>query len=768
VAGSAAAALGSERWAIVGVCCALAAAIWLVFGQTLQHGFVNYDDDAYVYNNPVVRRGLTRDGIVWAFTQTHAANWHPLTWLSHMLDSQLFGLEPAGHHLSSILLHLVAAVLLFLVLGQMTGALWRSAFVAMLFAIHPLRVESVAWVSERKDVLSGLCFMLTLGAYDRYVRRPGSRTRYLALVGMLSLGLMAKPMLVTVPVVLLLLDYWPLGRLRAMTTGTATSRAALVRRSILEKVPLVGMAVASGLVTIVAQRGALQPLEQISMPDRIGNALISYVAYLGDLVYPVGLVVFRPHDPPDPVAVALAFGLLACITIAAIRLRHDRPYVLVGWLWYVVMLVPVIGIVQVGSQARADRFTYLPQIGIVLALTWAAADAARAWRHGQAALMATAGSAIVVLVLCARAQTSYWRSSESLWTHALAHTSRNALAHGNLGAALMDSGRAEEAMPHLRAALALIPHYPEARANLGNALLAKGHVHEGMAHYRRALKVDPGHANAALGLANALARLGRGEDAIVRYRQAMASAPDNVIAHNNLGNALLGAGQADEALQQFRTALDIDPQFALAENTLASALLQAGALDEAVAHYRRALEIDPRYAEAHHNLGLALFRTGRGQEAMASYRTALTLRPDYPDAHNDLAVACMADGRMDEAIAHYRQALAGQPESVMTLTNLAHALAAGPDVLLRRPAEALELAERAAQLSRGRNAEVLRTLAIAYGEVGRIDDALRTGRDAIALARTDGQAALASQMEDEIERLRLSRGVRHSSSTADP
>ena len=334
--------------------------------------------------------------------------------------------------------------------------------------------------------------------------------------------------------------------------------------------------------------------------------------------------------------------------------------------------------------------------------------------------MATAGSAIVVLVLCARAQTSSWRSSESLWTHALAHTSGNALAHCNLGTALMDSGRVEEAMPHLRAALALIPHYPEARANLGNALLAKGHVHEGMAHYRRALKVDPGHANAALGLANALARLGRGEDAIARYRQAIASAPDNVIAHNNLGNALLGAGQADEALQQFRTALDIDPQFALAENNLASALLQAGALDEAVAHYRRALEIDPRYAEAHHNLGLALFRTGRGQEAMASYRTALALRPDYPDAHNNLAVACMAGGRMDEAIAHYRQALAGQPESVMTLTNLAYTLAAGPDVLLRRPTEALELAQRAVQLSRGRNAEALRTLAIAYGEVGRV------------------------------------------------
>jgi hypothetical protein len=371
--------------AVFGVCIFLLGAIWVVFGQTLGHGFVNYDDEEYVYGNPQVIHGLNLKGVEWAFTHSVMGNWHPLTVMSHMLDCQFYGLHAGGHHLTNLLLHAATAILLFLVLRQMTGALWPSAFVAAVFAIHPLRVESVAWVAERKDVLSGLFFMLTLVAYVRYVRKPPSLGRYLMVMFLFALGLMCKPVFVTLPFVLLLLDYWPLNRVPTATD--CRNHFPIPRRLILEKLPLFGLAAASCAATLFTQTFALPSFEQISLPLRVGNALISYVTYLGQMFWPSGLAVFYPFAARDVgvARVVLSLVVLAGISTGVFVLRR-RPYLLTGWLWYLIMLAPVIGIVQVGGQAQADRYTYLPQIGLYLLLTWAAADLCAGWRYRRVVL----------------------------------------------------------------------------------------------------------------------------------------------------------------------------------------------------------------------------------------------------------------------------------------------------------------------------------------------------------------------------------------------
>ena len=740
--------LVDERAAVVLMCGVLALAVWLVFGQTLHHGFVNYDDNEYVYDNPAVVPGLTLRGIAWAFTHAHANNWHPLTWLSHMADCQLYGLDPAGHHLTSVVLHALNAILLFLVLRRMTGAFWPSAFVAMLFGVHPLRAESVAWVSERKDVLSGTFFMLTLAAYQAYVSRP-SRWRYLAVLLALALGLMSKPMLVTVPVVLLLLDYWPLARWSRATAS------ALMR----EKLPLLALVLISIPLTLIAQRTAIQPLDALPLQLRLANAVQAYVAYLGDLIAPIGLAVFRPRGPLDAGTTVLALVLLAAITALAVRLRRTRPYVLIGWAWYVVMLAPTIGIIQVGIQTRADRYTYLPQIGLTLLVAWGAADLVRRWRGAGNVVAVAAAGVVAAAIIAARAQVSVWRDSESLWSQALAHTTNNSVAECNLGAALLEQGRRAEAMTRFDRALAIDPDYREAHVDLGNALLDAGHADEAIAHYRQVLALDPAHANAALGLGNGLLAAGRTDEAIVAYRQAVNSAPDSALAHNNLGNALLRNGQVEEATAEYRRALAADPRFALAHNNLGNALSRTPEHSgEAIDHYRRALELDPNYAEAHYNLGIALFQSGQVAEATRHYLTALALRPTYAEAHNNLGVAYQRDGRMDEAIVEYRSALENDPQSVAALDNLARALATHPEAPSRRPAEALTLAERAVELGDGRNAEALRTLALAYAASGRFDDAVGASERALTVARAAGDAALVEQLESDLVQQRARRG----------
>jgi len=618
------------RWTVKGVCIFLAVIIWVVFGQTLGHEFFNCDDDAYVYENPVVQKGLTLQGIIWAFTHVCAFNWHPLTWLFHMLDCQLYGLNPGGHHLTNVLLHTAAAILLFLVLRRMTGFLWRSAFVAAVFAIHPLHVESVAWVAERKDVLSGVFFMLTLGAYVRYVEKskvqsPKSKVFYGLTLLFFTLGLMSKPMLVTLPFVLLLLDYWPLNRFGLSTLNSSASAysygATAPKRSeggqlstkralrlILEKFPFFVLSAASCVVTIFAQTELIQPFEKFSLPLRVGNALISYVAYLGQMFWPVGLAVLYPFTAKgvEGSGVVLSVVVLAVISTGVLVLRR-RPYLLTGWLWYLIMLVPVIGIVQVGAQARADRYTYLPQIGLYLLLTWGAADLCAGWRHRRVVLGGCSTVILVALIFCARTQASYWRNSESLLTHTLACTSDNSIGHYNLGNALFQKGDVDEAITQYQKALQINPDYMEAHYNLGCALIQKGRMDEAIIQYQKALQINPDNAEVHYNLGCALLQKGRMDEAITQYQKVLQIEPDNAEAQNKLAwvlatcpQASLRNGDKAVALAQ-RTNQLTGGGNPVALGTLAAAYAEAGRFPEAVETAQRALQL----AETQSNTALA-------------------------------------------------------------------------------------------------------------------------------------------------------------------
>jgi Flp pilus assembly protein TadD len=572
----------TPRWRAPALCFALAAISFAVFGQTLRHEFIDFDDGGDVYENPVVARGLTLKGIVWAFS-FHSSNWFPLTWLSHMLDCQLYGLHPGGHHLTNVLLHTATVIVLFLVLRQMTGALWRSAFVAAVFAIHPLRVESVAWVAERKDVLSGLFFMLTIGAYVRYARRPWSPARYGLVMLLFALGLMSKPMLVTLPLVLLLLDYWPLQRVES------------ARRLVMEKLPMLALSAAACVVTLLAQHEGIQSGGSFSLPLRLGNAFEACMVYLGQMVWPAGLAVLYPfpRNGPPPLEVALAGMLLAGLSAVAWVQRRKEPWIWVGWLWYLVMLLPVVGIIQVGRQAHADRYTYLPQIGIYLAVTWLVAE----WRVSRAALGGLMTGVLAALTVCAWQQTVYWRDSETLWTRTLACTSSNVVAHCNLGIFLHQEGKVDEAITQFKLALQIKPDDADSHNNLGTVLRQEGRVDEAITHYEMALQINPALAEAHYNLGIALMQKGRAAEAISHYQEALKIQPANVKVQNNL--AWLLATCEDASLRDGNRAVELarqanelsggaDPAVL---DTLAAAFAEAGRFGEATQTARKAIEL---------------------------------------------------------------------------------------------------------------------------------------------------------------------------------
>jgi len=716
-----------SRAAIALVCVFLIAITWFVFGQTVRYDFVNYDDDTYVYANPLISSGLTVPGAIHAFSGEHSGNWHPLTTLSHMLDCQLWGSHAGGHHFTNIVLHTIAVVLLFVVLLQMTGALWRSAFVAAVFAIHPLRVESVAWISERKDVLSAVFFMLTLGLYVRYVRYS-SVGRYLAVVISFALGLMCKSTLVTVPLVLLLLDYWPLKRFAGESS---------TRRLILEKIPLFALSAVAAGATLWAHEKSIIHLEQIPFMWRVGNGLVTCLIYIKQMIWPTRLAVFYPHPARTlPVwEIGLAIVLLLLATAAAIKLRRNRPYFFTGWFWYLLMLLPVIGLIQVGSQGHADRYTYLSQIGLYMLLAWAIPDAlasrfatGRIRRGGlQRRIVAvTASVAIIVLAWCAHIQASYWRNGESLWSHAIAVTSDNSIAHGGLGQFLLDHGRLDEAIDQFQIALNISAKDPMARTNLGIALTKKGRVDEAIAHLQTVLGDYPNDAK----------------------------------AHENLGNALAKKGDAQSAIAAYEKALSIQSPYPSAHYNLGMALDDSGRIDEAIAHYQQAVQEDPHFAEAYYLLGNDLFRTSRIDDAIAAYEGALQSRPAYPEVENNIGLALLNEGRPAEAIAHWEHAVANESDFVAALNNLAWVLAAFPDASIRNGDEALRLADRANQLSGSKDPAVLRTLAAAYGENGRFTDATVTAQSGLQLAKTQNNSALAKIFEGDLAHYRANAPVR--------
>lgn len=626
----------TDPWWPVIICVLLALTVWVAFGQTINHDFINFDDDLTVYGNPVIAQGFSVKGIVCVFTHGYAYNWNPLTSLSQMLDCQFYGLKPAGHHLTNVLLHAANAILLFLVLRNMTGALWASAFVAAVFALHPLRVESVAWVTERKGLLSGLFFFLTIGAYVRYARRPFALGRYLLVPLLFALGLLSKSMLVTLPFVLLLLDYWPLGRIAPGPRLTGLD-PLLFRRLIIEKLPLLLLVAASCLATIWAQQVAINSVQGLGFAARIENAVVSYTAYLGQMIYPVGLAVLYPHPRGQlPVwTVGLSVLVLLIISAGVLIGRRSKPYLLVGWLWYLGMSVPIIGLMQAGSQARADRYTYLPQIGLYLMLTWGVVELVARCPWHRLLLRTFAALAIVTMLLMSRAQTAHWRNSISLWTHSLDCTPGSFLAHYHLGRALVGEGRMADGIGHFEQALQFEPNLAEVHVELGIALAQTGNLPKASQCFAKAVELKPDYPEAYNNLGLALASQGRLPEAIPYYERSLRLKPDNAEGHANLGNALAAQGQLSQAIQHYEQALQLKPDYTDVHHNLGSALANQGKLKEAILHYTRTLELKPDFLEAHYNLANVLTAQGNSIEAHRHYEQALNLARAV--GRNDLA-----------------------------------------------------------------------------------------------------------------------------------
>ncbi|MBZ5640189.1 MAG: tetratricopeptide repeat protein [Acidobacteriia bacterium] len=615
----------------------LAAGTLAAFWPVLHHDFDEYDDAQYVTRNAHVRGGLTSGGVAWALTSFYASNWHPLTWMSHMLDWRLYGANAGGHHVTSLLLHLLNSCLLFLILHRATGVPGRSAVVAALFAVHPLHVESVAWIAERKDVLSTLFWMLATLAYVRRV--PGSGIADRAAVAILfALGLSAKPMLVTLPFTLLLLDFWPLGRWGRDGSARAFPRipSALLR----EKLPLFVLSAASCAVTIAAQHRALASMERYPAGVRTGNALVSYAAYLGKTVWPAALSVFYPHTEAlaAPLRVAISTLVLVAATVAAFLLRRTRPYVIFGWLWYLGTLVPVIGLVQVGKQAMADRYTYVPLIGIFVIAVWGAADALgalarlrasgggkRARADQDAAWMALPAAMVLVpLMLATRGQLAYWRDAVTLFTRAVT-VADSAVARTNLGEALLNRDRTAEAEEQFRAALRIDPSASEAHNSLGFILEKEGRPDDALRFYKEATRLEPGYAIAHRNLGRLLARLGRLDEAVVHDERSVALDPGDAETLAGLGVALASLGRFGEAALRYEAALRIDPRSPEVENNLGTALSRLGRGDEAFRHFAEAVRLKPGYAVAHYNLATALYDRGAFAEAWTEVRRARAL-----------------------------------------------------------------------------------------------------------------------------------------------
>jgi tetratricopeptide (TPR) repeat protein len=635
-----------------------------LYWPATSYDFVNYDDPEFLTANPHVQRGLSWEGVRWAFGNTEqAVYWAPLMWLSHMLVCQFFGLNAWGHHLVNVLLHATNTALVFLLLRRMTGATWRCLVVAALFGLHPLRVESVAWVTERKDVLSAFFWMLALWAYSRYVevQSPESNVQspptasnnthhasrithhasrftfhvsryYLLSLFFFALGLMSKPMVVTLPCVLLLLDYWPLGRFQH-------NRA---RGLVMEKIPFFALALAASVVTFVVQShgGAVAGGEKLPLGARGGNALISYCRYVGKMFWPTDLAVFYPHPGYWPIGkVLLAGGLLLGISALLFAKRRRYPFLLVGWLWYCGTLVPAIGLVQSGDQAMADRFTYLPSLGVLVLAVWGAYELARRWHYGVVALSVAASTAILLCMVLTRQQLGYWKDSETLFRHALEVTEKNEVAYNNLGSALDEKGQTDEAIRQYQEALRLKPDDATAHGNLGIALARKGQTDEAIRQYQEALRLKPDYAEPHYSLGNVLARAGQIDEAMREYQEAVRLKPDYAAAHNNLGFALVRKGQMDQAIRQYQEAIRLKPDYAGAHYNLGFALVRLGQTDEAIRQYQEALRLKPDYAEAHYNLGNELAKKGQIDDAISHYQEAIRLKPGYTEAQNNLARA---------------------------------------------------------------------------------------------------------------------------------
>jgi tetratricopeptide (TPR) repeat protein len=802
------------------ICLALVLGIVATYGPVISYDFVNYDDPSYVTDNPYVQGAFTPQKLVWAFTTFHTGYWHPLTWLSIMLDCQLYGVHPGGLHLTNLLLHIANTLLLFLVLRKMTGSIWRSGVVAALFAWHPLHVESVAWIAERKDVLSAFFWLLTMWLYAGYVnasrdaavrasnseRNPEapspailrwSPTKfYLLTLSAFGLAVLSKPMVVTLPCALLLLDYWPLRR-AAATNGDSSGKrsSATWFRLMVEKAPFFLLAAMLGVVTLLGQQetGALIPLGELSFTERIANALVSYVRYLGKTIWPSHLVMFYSMPDAWPAwQVAGAVSILVIFTLLAWLCRERWPYLLTGWFWFLGTLVPVIGFVHVGLQALADRYTYIPSIGLFIIPVWGLADIAARWsavaRRGLEIATALILAACLVLTWF---QVRTWRNSFTLFNHLADEGPDRAVALEFLGGSYVRLNRFDDAVAQYKAAAQAAPRSPIPPFYLGWLAARRGNTALAMNYFQQALANDPDYSAAHFEIANLLANQGKLAEAVPHYQASIRAYPRAVEARYNFGKVLALLGSFPEAAEQFKVALQLDPESAETHDQLGSVLQKLGQIDEAKAHYAEAvrlkpdfihprlklglilaehgqpdearaqfvkvLEIEPTNDVAFYNLGGLDAVQGRFPEAAAAFGEAARLQPNDADIHARLGGVLVLSGKYEEAIAQYREAMRLKPDWPEPMRALAELLATSRDPQWRNGAEAVLLAEHARELTVGRDLGVLAALDEAYAEAGRFNDAIQTAEELRKLAVAGQQKEIAEAAAHRLDLYRAGK-----------
>ncbi len=741
------------------ICLGLALITLALYLPALRHGFIEYDDQQYVTDNPRVQAGLTLSGLGWAFG-FHAGNWHPLAWLSHMLDCQLFGAHAWGHHLTNVLLHVASTLLLFLVLNRMTGALWRSAAVAALFAWHPLHVESVAWVAERKDVLCTFFWMLTLWLYVRYAAKP-STMRYLAILGSFALCLMAKPMGVTLPFVLLLLDYWPLGRITIYKLNVAGSSVRTFHSQplafhwlLLEKASLFTLSVIACGLTMSAQELAVVSTAGLPVSQRIIHALVAYNHYLVTMFFPWHLAVYYPYQLQLPASAIVVSAMgLGLITFLAIKNSRSRPYLLVGWLWFLGTLVPVIGLVQVGDQAWADRYTYIPLVGLFIPLVW---FSGKAIKSRSALIIISAGTAVALLAATSL-QLRYWKTTWTLFSHANQVTHENYMAVTVLGSLLAKEGKLAEAIQYYQTALRYKPGFPEAHFFLGNALDEQGKLEEAVVEYQKALWFRPTQEQTHIFMGIALGKQRKYDEAIAHYNAALKLNPDSAVTHNNLARIFHTQGKFSAAIEHYNAALEIDPKLAIAHNNLGILLLQQGHLTEGTKQLREALRLKPENAESQFNLALALNQQEQWSEAAELFAKTVSASSADPKAHYEFATALAHTKQTREAMGQYATAILIQPDYPDALDGLAWILCTDTNVVFRNGAEAVKMAERACTLTGRRDPVKLKTLAATYAETGRFAEAIQTMQAAKELAAKQKLQPLGVECEAMLESFQQSK-----------
>ena len=652
------------------ICLILGSLILAVYWQVQYHDFINYDDNRYITENKYIKSGFSKESIIWAFTTSHASNWHPVTWLSHILDIQLYGLNPKGHHLTSLALHIANSLLLFLVFARMTGAIWKSCFIASLFAFHPINIESVAWAAERKSVLSTFFWFLTMWTYVHYIQKK-TLAKYSILGLFFALGLMSKPMLVTLPFVFLLLDHWPLNRLEIVRSKIILSNGiedeVETKNSFLyllfEKAPLLILASGSCIITFLVQKwgGALVPLETISSTTRINNALVSYIDYLGKMVWPKSLSIFYPY-PIDELYFwkGLASGLiLICITLVAIRLIKKVPYLAVGWFWYLGTLIPVIGLVQVGQQSMADRYAYIPLIGIFIIIAWGLSDLLENYSFKKKILPILTGIFFSLLITLTWTQLQYWKNSIKLFKHTIEVTEKKypsfAGMYNNLGVALINKTMYEEAIIPIKESIKMQPSYSEAHNNLGNALFGLKRFSEANNHYKKAIRLNPNYFEAHINLANSLSKSSIfDKKALIHYKKAIQLKPEHPEAHFNLGVTLNKQNNSDQAIFHLEESIKLNPNFAEAHLALGNIHLVKNNFKKALYHFESTIKFDPDNFNAHNGLGSIVGQRGDLEKAIVHFENAIKIKPDFFQAHNNLGVALSTMGQIKKSDYHFK------------------------------------------------------------------------------------------------------------------